>query len=97
MTSNMIEVKFADRENHFQNYRNIFVVVSAFKNKVFIHIRHYNKGYPTKNGVCLRSDNWSLLKAILTYDIGMYILCKLFDIISFLLKTSLLNIIIDKE
>ena len=97
MTSIMIEVKLADRENHFQIYRNIFVVVSAFKNKVFIHIRHYNRGYPTKNGVCLRSDNWSLLKAILTYDIGMYIPCKLFDIISFLLKTSLLNIIIDKE
>ena len=57
MTSNMIEVKLADRENHFQIYRNIFVVVSAFKNKVFIHIRHYNRGYPTENGVCLRSDN----------------------------------------
>ena len=97
MTSNKIEVKLADRENHFQIYRDIFIVVSAFKNKVFIHIRHYNRGYPTKNGVCLRSDNWSLLKAILTYDIGMYILRKLFDIISFLLKTSLFDIIIDKE
>ena len=96
MTSNMIEVKLADRENHFQIYRNIFVVVSAFKNKVFIHIRHYNRGYPTKNGVCLRSDNWSLLKAILTYDIGMYILCTPIDIISYLFNISLLVIITDK-
>ena len=96
MISNKIKVKLADRENHFQIYRDIVVVVSAFKNKVFIHIRHYNRGYPTKNDVCLRSDNWSLLKAILTYDIGMYILCKLFDIICFLLKINLLDIIIDK-
>ena len=97
MTSNKIGVKLADRENHFQIYPNIFVVVSAFKNKVFVHIRHYNRGYPTRNGVFLTSDNWSLLKAILAYDIGMYMLCKLFDIIYFLLNISLLVTINDKR
>ena len=97
MTSKKIGVKLADRENHFQIYPNIFIVVSAFKNKVFVHIRHYNSEYPTRNGVCITSDNWSLLKAILTYDIGMYILCKLFDIINFLLQISLLVTINDKR
>ena len=97
MTSKKIGVKLADRENHFQIYPNIFVVVSAFKNKVFVHIRHYNRGYPTRNGVCFTRDNWSLLKVILAHDIGMYILCKLFDIINFLLNISLLVTINDKR
>ena len=74
VTSNInIVVKMVDREKHFQIDHVIFVAVSAFNNKVFIHIRYYNGGYPTKYGVCLTRDNWSSQKAVLAYDIGMYI------------------------
>ncbi len=45
-------------EIKFEFSQNIFVVVSTFQNRLYVHIRRFEDRYPTKEGVAMTSEEW---------------------------------------
>ena len=45
--------------------QSLYLVASEFLGEVKIHIRHYERERPTKNGICLSLRRWNELKLVL--------------------------------
>ena len=55
-------------EIKFEITNNIFVVVCIFKGGLYIHVRKYENRYPTREGVCLNSEEWNFVSELLCRD-----------------------------
>ena len=44
---------------------NLFVVISVFRNCLYIHVRKYANRYPTKEGVAMSLDEWKFACEVL--------------------------------
>ena len=55
-----------DVEIKFDLDENIKAHTSKFNGKIYVHIRSWWKGFPTKKGVCLLKENWRDLSQHLT-------------------------------
>ena len=56
------------QEIKFELTTNLFVVVCVFKNNLYVHIRKYEKRYPTKEGVCMNADEWAFVAEVLSRE-----------------------------
>ena len=47
---------------------NIFVVVCVFNGGLYIHVRKYDNRYPTREGVCMNTEEWRFVSEVICRD-----------------------------